>query len=91
MSEYINEPLPESASTIEVVEPSSTQEVVQNVQEILTTEPAVQEVSTEIVDNSNVNELEERVRVLEERLMRMHQWLTANFPSWKFFEQRNDI
>jgi hypothetical protein len=39
--------------------PVSTQEVVQNVQEMLTTEPAV---------SSDSASLEERVKVLEERL-----------------------
>ena len=65
MSEYVSDPLPEP-SVRESVEPT-TQEVVQNVQEILTIEPAVQEVSTESVDNSNQNELEERLKDLEEK------------------------
>jgi len=81
MSEYVSDPLPEpDPVAIEVAEEpapveeaveTTTQEVVQNVQEILTTEtvePVIQEVSTEVVDNSNQNELEEKVKVLEERL-----------------------
>ena len=47
----------EEAPAVEV--PVSTQEVVQNVQEMLTTEPAV---------SSDSARLEERVKVLEERL-----------------------
>ena len=59
------EPVEEPASVAaeEVVEePVSTQEVVQNVQEILTTEPAV---------SSDSASLEERVKVLEERLEKL--------------------
>ena len=62
-TEEVVEPAPEEA-TEEVVESvpqevPSTQEVVQNVQEILTTEPAV---------SSDSASLEKRVKVLEERL-----------------------
>ena len=51
----------EEASAVEapVEVPVSTQEIVQNVQEMLTTEPAV---------SSDSARLEERVKVLEERL-----------------------
>lgn len=63
-SEEVSEPEPVAAPEPEV-EPTSlptTQEVVQNVQEILTTEPAV---------SSDSASLEERVTVLEERLDKM--------------------
>jgi len=50
-------------------EPVSTQEVVQNVQEMLTTEPAV---------SSDSARLEERVKVLEERLEKLVQVLNIN-------------
>ena len=56
------EPAPveeEEPAPVEEEESVSTQEVVQNVQEILTTEPAV---------SSDSARLEERVKVLEERL-----------------------
>ena len=53
-------PVEESAPVEEA--PVSTQEVVQNVQEMLTTEPAV---------SSDSASLEERVKVLEERLENM--------------------
>ena len=77
MSDYDAEPLPEPEPVaseveeapvpVEAEEPTpveeeesvSTQEVVQNVQEMLTTEPAV---------SSDSASLEERVKVLEERL-----------------------
>lgn len=81
MSEYVEEPVdveeeptvteevpveeapveeaPVEEAPVEVPAPVSTQEVVQNVQEILTTEPAV---------SSDSASLEERVKVLEERL-----------------------
>ena len=54
----VEEPDPTPVETA----PVSTQEVVQNVQEILTTEPAV---------SSDSASLEERVKVLEERLERL--------------------
>jgi hypothetical protein len=62
-AEEVVESAPEETAE-EVVEPApqevpSTQEVVQNVQEMLTTEPAV---------SSDSASLEERVKVLEERL-----------------------
>ena len=64
------EPVAEPVATPEPeVEPTSlptTQEVVQNVQEILTTEPAV---------SSDSASLEERVKVLEERLESLVQVL----------------
>ena len=84
MSEYDAEPLAEPepvVSEVEAEEPApveaeepapveeesvSTQEVVQNVQEILTTEPAV---------SSDSARLEERVKVLEERLESLVQFL----------------
>jgi hypothetical protein len=70
------EPAPveaEEPAPVEAEEPApveeesvSTQEVVQNVQEILTTEPAV---------SSDSARLEERVKVLEERLESLVQFL----------------
>ena len=66
-AEEVVEPAPEEAAE-EVVESApqevpSTQEVVQNVQEILTTEPAV---------SSDSVSLEERVKVLEEKICYLH-------------------
>jgi hypothetical protein len=65
--ESAEEPAP--ANEVEVEEPVSTQEVVQNVQEMLTTEPAV---------SSDSARLEERVKVLEERLEK----LIDSFKDW---------
>ena len=56
----------EEPAPAEVEEPVSTQEVVQNVQEMLTTEPSV---------SSDSDRLEERVKVLEERLEKLIQIL----------------
>uniref|UniRef100_A0A6C0CDY7 Uncharacterized protein n=1 Tax=viral metagenome TaxID=1070528 RepID=A0A6C0CDY7_9ZZZZ len=53
------EEAPVEEAPVEEPAPVSTQEVVQNVQEMLTTEPAV---------SSDSASLEERVKVLEERL-----------------------
>ena len=53
------EDTPVEEAPVEEPAPVSTQEVVQNVQEMLTTEPAV---------SSDSASLEERVKVLEERL-----------------------
>ena len=53
------EETPVEEAPVEEPAPVSTQEVVQNVQEMLTTEPAV---------SSDSASLEERVKVLEERL-----------------------
>ena len=53
------EDAPVEEAPVEEPAPVSTQEVVQNVQEMLTTEPAV---------SSDSASLEERVKVLEERL-----------------------
>ena len=53
------EETPVEETPVEEPAPVSTQEVVQNVQEMLTTEPAV---------SSDSASLEERVKVLEERL-----------------------
>ena len=102
MSDYVNEPLPESDEEVvananeveepvpanEVVEeepapanevaeePVSTQEVVQNVQEMLTTEPAV---------SSDSARLDERVKVLEERLESLVQVLIKYDSTLKRF------
>ena len=66
------EPEPEPATSV----PVSTQEVVQNVQEILSsTETNVS------VDNSESNDLEERVKVLEERLEKLIKYLSNNLNS----------
>ena len=56
------EDAPVEEAPVEEPAPVSTQEVVQNVQEMLTTEPAV---------SSDSASLEERVKVLEERLENM--------------------
>ena len=56
------EDAPVEEAPVEEPAPVSTQEVVQNVQEMLTTEPAV---------SSDSASLEERVKVLEERLESM--------------------
>ena len=63
-NEVEEEPAPVEAEEPEPVEEESvsTQEVVQNVQEMLTTEPAV---------SSDSASLEERVKVLEERLEKL--------------------
>ena len=57
--EPVEEPASVEEAPAEEPAPVSTQEVVQNVQDILTTEPAV---------SSDSASLEERVKVLEERL-----------------------
>ena len=63
------EPAPEEPAPAEPAEPVSTQEVVQNVQEILS--------STET--NVSGNDLENRVKVLEERLERLVQVLKESW------------
>ena len=69
MSEYVSEavdPLPSSEPV--VIEEAPVEEAVV----APSTEEVVQEVSTsDNVDNSKVNELEERVKVLEERLEKL--------------------
>ena len=81
MSEYVSEavdPLPSSEPVVteeapveEAVVAPSTEEVVQEV---------VQEISTsDNVDNSKVNELEERVKVLEEGYDKLLKYLRYSF------------
>ena len=60
------EETPVEETPVEEPAPVSTQEVVQNVQEMLTTEPAV---------SSDSASLEERVKVLEERLEKLIDYL----------------
>ena len=60
------EETPVEEAPVEEPAPVSTQEVVQNVQEMLTTEPAV---------SSDSASLEERVKVLEERLEKLIDYL----------------
>ena len=67
----VEEPAPAN-EVAEVEEPVSTQEVVQNVQEMLTTEPAV---------SSDSASLEERVKVLEERLEKLIEVLKSSWIS----------
>ena len=63
------EETPVEETPVEEPAPVSTQEVVQNVQEMLTTEPAV---------SSDSASLEERVKVLEERLESLIEILSMN-------------
>jgi len=73
--EPVEEPAPvEEPDPVE--EPVSTQEVVQNVQEILTVEPA---------ESSDSARLEERVKVLEERLESLVQVLIKYDSTLKRF------
>ena len=65
----VEEVAEEDPAPAEVEEPVSTQEVVQNVQEMLTTEPAVSSDSASLEERVKV--LEERVKVLEERLEKL--------------------
>ena len=65
------EEAPVEEAPVEEPAPVSTQEVVQNVQEMLTTEPAV---------SSDSASLEERVKVLEERLESLVQVLKQYNP-----------
>jgi hypothetical protein len=72
---------PEPVSETTEPEPVSTQEVVQNVQEILS--------STETnvtVDNSD---LEERVKVLEERLEKLLNVLHSSEKLWAYFSMES--
>lgn len=62
MSEYVSDPVSSEEEVVAVEEPAPVEEPVA---------VAVEEVSTETVDNSNQNELEERVKVLEERLKKI--------------------
>jgi hypothetical protein len=75
MSEYVSEPLPNAVVSEEPVandvEESVSEAVASDPEPEPEPEPVVQEVSTETVDNSKVNELEERVKVLEERLEKL--------------------
>ena len=64
------EETPVEETPVEEPAPVSTQEVVQNVQEMLTTEPAV---------SSDSASLEERVKVLEERLESLVQILKESW------------
>lgn len=99
MSEYVNEPLPVSDEEVVAVneveveeepvteeveevaeeEPVSTQEVVQNVQEMLTTEPVASVESTS---------LEERVKVLEERLEKLVKILQSSYSNYEYDDDK---
>ena len=77
------EETPVEETPVEEPAPVSTQEVVQNVQEMLTTEPAV---------SSDSASLEERVKVLEERLESLVQILKyINIDRRKCVKQINEL
>ena len=85
VSEETSAPVEEAseAPSAPVEEPSapSTEEVVENVKEILTTEP---------VASSDTTELEERVKVLEERLEKLIDILKTH-KIWKPYLARNEL
>jgi len=76
MSEYVSDPVSSEEEVVAVEEPAPVEEPVA---------VAVEEVSTETVDNSNQNELEERVKVLEERLEKLIDVLHTSKKLWEYF------